>query len=85
MNLAQIIKKEPMEKGWWLEIVSSQPCCTYYFGPFESAQQAILDQDGYIEDLVNEGAQGITVQIQWCKPKELTICPKDELAESFQM
>lgn len=50
-----------------------------------SAQQAIVDQDGYIEDLVNEGAQGITLQIQWCKPKELTICPKDELAESFQM
>jgi hypothetical protein len=33
MNLAEIIEKEPMEKGWWIEIVSSKPCCTYYFGP----------------------------------------------------
>ncbi len=85
MNLAQTIEKEPMEMHWWIEIFSTQPCCTYYFGPFESDQQAFLDQDGYIEDLVNEGAQGITVQIKWCKPKELTIFAKDELAQSFQM
>lgn len=85
MNLAQTIENEPMEKDWWLEILSTEPCCTYYFGPFETAEQAIVDQNGYIEDLVNEGAQGITVEIKWCKPKELTIFPMDELAESFQM
>lgn len=85
MNLAQTIENEPMEKGWWLEILSTKPCCTYYFGPFETAQQAIVNQNGYIEDLINEGAQGITAEIKWCKPKELTIFPRDELAESFQM
>lgn len=68
---------------WWVEIISNKPCCIYYFGPFDSVQQATVDQNGYIEDLVNEGAQEITVQIKCCKPNELTIFPKDELVESF--
>jgi hypothetical protein len=85
MNLAQTLEKEPMKMDWWIEVLSTNPCCTYYFGPFESFHQAILDQNGYIEDLVNEGAQGITVDIKWCQPQELTILPKDELAEISQM
>ncbi|WP_248277713.1 DUF1816 domain-containing protein [Brasilonema sp. UFV-L1] len=72
-----------MKMDCWVEIISNKPCCTYYFGPFDNVEQAIVDQDGYIEDLVNEGAQGITVQIKWCEPKELTIFPKDELVKSF--
>jgi len=85
MKKAEIIEKEPIEMDWWVEILTIKPCCTYYFGPFESAQEAVLAQDGYIEDLVNEGAQEITVQIKWCKPRELTIFPEDELAQRFQM
>ena len=84
MKLAETIEKELMEMNWWVEIVSTKPTCIYYFGPFDHPQQAFVNQNGYIEDLVNEGAQGITVEIKWCKPKELTIFPKDEFVESFQ-
>jgi len=52
MNLAST--KEQME-GLVGGILIARPCCTYYFGPFESVEEAVLAQPGYIEDLVNEG------------------------------
>ena len=60
--------------AWWVEINTSQPICTYYFGPFMSSKEAELARSGYIEDLEQEAAQGITVRIQQCKPERLTIC-----------
>lgn len=83
--MTETLEKEQIEMGWWVEILTTTPCCTYYFGAFESAQEAVLSQGSYIEDLVTEGAQGITVQIKWCKPREITIFPEDELAENSQM
>ncbi len=80
MKLAEIMK-EPLEFAWWAEIFTKQPCCTYYFGPFASAKEADLAKSGYIEDLVQEKAQGITVQIKLCEPLDLTIF-QDELAEA---
>lgn len=82
MNSITPLKQEQMEIGWWVELLTDTPCCTYYFGAFESAQEAALSQGGYIEDLMTEGAQGITVRIKWCKPRELTILLEDELVES---
>lgn len=63
---------EKIELGWWLEIVTFRPDCIYYFGPFESLQEAVLSHVGYLEDLKQEGAKGITLRIQWCQPKILT-------------
>ena len=59
--------------AYWAEITTDNPRCTYYFGPFLSKQEAISAQNGYIEDLNNEQAQGIEVAIKRCKPKQLTI------------
>lgn len=60
--------------AWWLEIHTQQPSCTYYFGPFLSQKEAFDAQSGYIEDLKNEGAQGIVVKVKRCQqPTELTI------------
>ena len=68
--------------AWWVEIVTHQPQCTYYFGPFSSPKAAKQSQDDYIQDLIQEGAQGITVEVKWCKPQELTVFDFDqELAE----
>ena len=64
----------------WLEINTDNPRCTYYFGPFLTSEDAILEQDGYIEDLTEEDAKGIVVRVKRCKPKDLTIF--DELGES---
>lgn len=60
-------------KAWWVEIVTESPRCTYYFGPFASSTEAESAKSGYIEDLEQEGAQGIKLAIKRCKPEKLTI------------
>ena len=59
--------------AWWVEVVTKTPCCTYYFGPFWSAAEAEAALNGYVEDLVQEGAQGISTSVKRCKPGKLTI------------
>lgn len=65
----------------WVEIVTDNPRCTYYFGPFLSVQEAQTAKSGYIEDLENEGASSICVNLKRCKPTNLTIF--DELGEQM--
>jgi hypothetical protein len=57
---------------WWVEILTTQPPCLYYFGPFDSTEEAIFYQTGYIEDLLAEGSQGISIQVKQCQPEILT-------------
>ncbi len=64
---------EQLGLAWWLEVITKQPQCTYYFGPFTSVKEAEFFQSGYIEDLEQEEAKGITVVSKRCQPKELTI------------
>ncbi|MCU0532415.1 MAG: DUF1816 domain-containing protein [Hydrococcus sp. Prado102] len=59
--------------AWWIEIVTQNPLCIYYFGPFLSAKEAQAAEAGYLEDLEQEGAQGIAAKIKRCKPQNLTI------------
>lgn len=59
--------------AWWVEIGTQNPRCTYYFGPFISSKEANAAKTGYVEDLEQEGAIGIVVQIKRCKPENLTI------------
>ncbi|MCC5628762.1 DUF1816 domain-containing protein [Nostoc sphaeroides] len=67
--------------AWWVEIVTQNPRCTYYFGPFLSSSEARLSSIGYIEDLEIEGATGISVRVKRCKPNNLTIA--EDLGERF--
>jgi hypothetical protein len=60
-------------RAWWIEISTSQPSCTYYFGPFANSKEAERMMAGYVEDLENEFAQGIQTKIRRCKPDKLTI------------
>jgi hypothetical protein len=66
--------------AWWVEITTEMPRCTYYFGPFGDYKSAEASKAGYLEDLQQEGAQGIGVRIKRCKPFQLTI--SDDLVES---
>ncbi|MEQ9480939.1 DUF1816 domain-containing protein [Coleofasciculus sp. F4-SAH-05] len=59
--------------AWWVEIVTAEPAVTYYFGPYDTPEAAASYEAGYIEDLEQEGAQGIAVTVKWCKPENLTI------------
>ena len=67
--LAIALRKKP----WWVEVKTVSPQCVYYFGPFETARQAMLNRDGYIEDLVEEKVCGITVVLKQGLPSNLTV------------
>ncbi|MEA5582734.1 DUF1816 domain-containing protein [Nodularia harveyana UHCC-0300] len=67
--------------AWWVEIVTQNPRCTYYFGPFLSSADAKVAMKGYVEDLEVEGAQEILVNVKRCKPGTLTMA--EDLGERF--
>ncbi len=66
--------------AWWVEVTTDNPRCVYYFGPFPSKEVAQTHQGGYVEDLEQEGAADIKINIQRCKPSNLTIY--DEKADA---
>jgi len=70
-------------KKWWIKIDTQSPCCIYYFGPFISQVEARSYQDGYLQDLYEEGAQGITIEIEKVYPKQLTIFEEETPAVSI--
>jgi hypothetical protein len=47
---------ESLGLAWWIEITTKNPACVYYFGPFVSHHEARSQLDGYLEDLIQEGA-----------------------------
>lgn len=69
--LANLLNK--LGLAWWVEVVTGNPRCTYYFGPFTSEKEADQAKSGYVEDLEQEKAQGIIVSIKRCKPTKLTV------------
>ena len=61
-------------QSWWIEILTMQPKCTYYFGPFVGAWEAEVASKGFVEDLESEFAQGIETKIdRHSQPDLLTI------------
>jgi hypothetical protein len=62
----------PTFLAWWVEIVTAEPKCQYYFGPFDSYDEALFHQPGYIEDLQSELAFGINATVVQCQPDVLT-------------
>lgn len=73
---------EKMGIAWWIEIITNQPQCIYYFGPFSNSYDAQSSSDDYLEDLEEENAQIINVDIKRGQPKQLTIF-EDEFAENL--
>jgi len=69
----QASTSDPIQLAWWVEINTSFPHCTYYFGPFDSHKEAQLARGCYVEDLYQERARDIIAKIKWCQPKLLTI------------
>lgn len=59
--------------AFWIEIKTDKPTCIYYFGPFLTKTEAENAQSGYVEDLQNEGTQGIFVEIKRCKPDRKSV------------
>jgi hypothetical protein len=80
MRLLYIVKElfigfiQGLRAAWWAKITTLTPCCTYYFGPFQTSVEARAAYPGYVDDLKSEGAQEIVVVIKRCDPTVLTIC-----------
>ena len=71
---------------WWVKITTADPHCIYYFGPFDSEEEAEQAKPGYIEDLQAEGAQRIQTSLQHiAEPEELTIEMETPLPSSVMM
>lgn len=66
-------------EAWWVEVTTETPRCTYFFGPFDSSEEAQNSQYGYLEDLRNEGANHIQAEVKKCQPQELTIFSETDL------
>lgn len=64
---------------WWIEAITHQPDCIYYFGPFGSCQEADDMRPGYIEDLAAEGTQFISVMVKRCHPAQVTVFDDGQL------
>ncbi len=58
----------------WIKITTADPPCLYYFGPFLSEQEAQEHQPQFLQDLQEEGAEGIEAEILQCpRPEQLTL------------
>lgn len=69
----RLSSSEQFELGWWIEIITKQPNCIYYFGPFSEWLEAESSLSGYQEDLAAEGSEEIQWKYKYFQPKELTI------------
>jgi hypothetical protein len=69
----QIIAEPVSSMKWWIEIFTAQPFCLYYFGDFQTFQQARILKQGFKQDLLDEGATIISLSIKYCAPQQLTI------------
>ncbi len=75
INLSQLSQGK-----WWIEVIATHPLCTYYFGPFNNAQEAEAMRPGYLQDLYGEGVHSLQVCIKRCQPTRLTIFDDDDSA-----
>lgn len=75
-KLAELLDKlvfHSPEVPYWIEIKTDNPACIYYFGHFDSPWAAKLMHKEYIQDLIDEDAKVVSVQLKQCNPQELTI------------
>ena len=63
-----------LQSPWWVKIATSEPKCVYYFGSFKNKEDAIDALPGYVEDLEQEQAKGILIEIKQDYPQHLTKC-----------
>ncbi|MEG4172919.1 MULTISPECIES: DUF1816 domain-containing protein [unclassified Microcoleus] len=57
---------------WWVEVDTDSPKGTYYFGPYDSRQEASDNSNNYIRDLENKGSKKISINIkQGSQPTQL--------------
>ena len=74
---------QPYNRDWWLKITTAGPRCIYYFGPFQSQEEANEQVAGYRSDLESEKARVVQVKLnQQLPPAQLTFSPDETLGFS---
>ncbi len=62
------ILTQPMGSGrgreLWVEVETESPKSTYYFGPYDSKDEASNNTNGYITDLEKKEAKNISINIK---------------------
>ena len=56
--------------AWWAKIETSQPSCTYWFGPFITKRSLKENISSFIKDLSDEGSKNIKHSLVRCKKEE---------------
>lgn len=51
-------------REWWVEVDTESPNRTYYFGPYQSRDEASNNTSGYIKDMENKGSKNITINLK---------------------
>ncbi|MEG3847371.1 DUF1816 domain-containing protein [Microcoleus sp. herbarium19] len=60
-------------REWWVEVDTDSPKRTYYFGPYDSKDEASNSTNSYIQDLEKKGAKNISINFkQGRQPSQLT-------------
>ena len=68
---------EKMGLACWIEVMTESPKCIYYFGPFASGGDAESSLEDYLEDLREENAEIVSVEIRRGIPRELTVLEEE--------
>lgn len=68
---------QKMGIAWWIEIITKEPKNIYYFGPFSSSEKAQSLLSGCLEELEQNKAQIINVDIKRGQPRQLTILEEE--------
>jgi len=72
MNSTNTTKRNQGEVGWWVEIITQSPFCTYYFGAFDTLDRAEIAKSCYVEALEQDGACGISTRVQQGSPTNIS-------------
>lgn len=75
LTLRQECSMNQSQKGanYWIRIVTNNPDYVYYFGSFESYEEAQCCVRGYIQDLKEEGSKIVFFDITRYQPKQLNL------------
>lgn len=64
--------------NWWIKITTFHPTCIYYFGPFQNFEEAAKKCPDYVQNLIDDGNQKMSIVIKRCLPAELIKWDEDE-------
>ena len=71
--LTNVLEALGFGSDWWIRVITNNPECIYYFGPYESKAEAEAEQFGFLEDLKDENASIVSQEVLRTNPTQYTI------------